>query len=88
MIDDFIDDDLDTPIASGSGTQQYTSWNTLQNGEDLNGFFDQIYQRSRSHRLGMGPTFEDTTESHDDLISRMPGDNEFPLWRIGCRVRI
>jgi hypothetical protein len=80
--------DSDTPIASGSGTQQYTSWDNLQNSEDLDDFFDQIYQRSRSHRLGMRPTFEDTTDSHDDLISRMPRDNEFPLWRIGCRVRI
>ena len=83
LIGNFIDDD--TPVASGSGTQHHTSWNTFQNGEDLDDFFDQIYQRSR--RLGTRPMLEDAADFRDDLISRMPGDNEYPLWRIGCRVR-
>jgi hypothetical protein len=42
------DDDDDTPIASGSRIQQYTSWNALQNGEDLDEFFVGIYKQSRS----------------------------------------
>ena len=75
-----------TPVASGSGTQQFTSWNSLQNGEDLDSFFDQLLQRSRSRRLRMRPiTAKDTT---DDCISSLPGADEFPLWRIGCRVHI
>ena len=75
-----------TPIASGLWTQQLTSWNSLQNGEDLDGFFDQLLQRSRSRRHGMRPiTAKDTT---DDSISSLPGADEFPLWRIGCRVHI
>ena len=82
MIGSFIDDD--TPIASGSGTQQHTSWNALQNGEDLDDFFARIYEQSRSRR--MRPTVEDTTLPHD-CIRSLPGAEEFPLWRIGCRVR-
>ena len=77
-----------TPIASGSGTQQLTSWNSLQNGEDLDGFFDQLLQRSRSRRLGMRPiTAKDFTDD-SSCISSLPGADEFPLWRIGCRVHI
>ena len=77
------------PIASGSGTQQYTSWNALQNGEDLDDFFAEIYKRSRSHRERTA--VEDITDPQDitdphDYIRSLPGAGEFPLWRIGCRV--
>ena len=83
LIGDFIDDE--TPIASGSGgTQQHRSWNALQNGEDLDDFFAKIYERSRSGRRR--PTVEDT--SPHDCIRSLPGADEFPLWRIGCRVRL
>ena len=82
LIGDFIDDE--TPIASGSGgTQQHRSWNALQNGEDLDDFFAKIYERSRSGRRR--PTVEDTPH---DCICSLPGADEFPLWRIGCRVRL
>jgi hypothetical protein len=30
---------------------------------------------------------EDTTDPHD-CIRSLPGAEEFPLWRIGCRVRL
>jgi hypothetical protein len=82
LLVNFIDDD--TPIASGSGTQQHTSWNTLQNAENLDDFFAGIYERYRSHRM-RPTTVEDTTSLHDCICS-LPGDEEFPLWRIGCRV--
>jgi len=65
------------------------SWNTLQNGEDrdLDGFFERIYDRSRSRR--MRPTVEDTvTVLPHDRIRSLPGAEEFPLWRIGCRVSL
>ena len=84
FIGDFIDDE--TPIASGSGTRQHTSWKTLQNGEDLDEFFAGIYERSRSRRMRPS-TVEDTTLPHD-CIRSLPGADEFPLWRIGCRVRL
>jgi hypothetical protein len=61
------------------------SWKTLQNGEDLDDFFARIYERSRSRR--MRDTVKDTIESHD-CIRSLPGAEEFPLWRIGCRVRL
>ena len=83
LIGGFIDDQ--TPIASGSGTQQHTSWNTLQNSDDLNDFFDRIYERSRSR--GIRPTIEDNTDPHE-CIRSLPGAEEFPLWRIACRVRL
>jgi hypothetical protein len=81
LIGDFIDDE--TPVASGSGTQQHTSWNAMQNGGDIDNFFVGIYERSRSRR--MRPTVE-VTDPHD-CIRDLPGAEEFPLWRIGCRVR-
>ena len=34
----------------------------------------------------MRPTVEDTTDKYD-CIRSLPGADEFPLWRIGCRVR-
>jgi len=83
LIGGFIDDE--TPIASGSGSQQHTSWNALQSGGDLDDFFDRIYERSRSRR--MRPTVEDITLTHD-CIRSLPGAEEFPLWRIGCRVSL
>ena len=85
LIGDFIDDE--TPIASGSGgTQQHRSWNALQNGEDLDDFFARIYERSRSG-ITRRPTFEDSNTPHDCICS-LPVADEFPLWRIGCRVRL
>ena len=64
----------------------------LQNGEELDDFFagprsfvNSDYERSRSHR--MRPTVEDTTDRYD-CIHSLPGAEEFPLWRIGCRVRL
>jgi hypothetical protein len=83
LIGGFIDDE--TPIASGSGTQEHTSWNTLQNSDDLNDFFDRIYERSRSRRIR--PTVEDNTDPHE-IIRSLPGAEDFPLWRIACRVRL
>ena len=61
------------------------SWNTLQNGDDLDDFFAGIYERSRSRR--MRPTVEDTTDPLD-CIRALPGAEEYPIWRIGCRVRL
>jgi hypothetical protein len=64
------------------------SWNTLQNGEDFDDFFDRIYERSRSRRIRhTADSAEDTTDPHD-CIQALPGAEEFPLWRIGCRVRL
>ena len=71
-------------MGSGSGTQQHTSWNALQNGGDIDDFFAGIYERSRSRRTPT-MTVEVTTDPHD-CIRDLPGAEEFPLWRIGCRV--
>ena len=74
-------DDNDTSITRGS-TQQYKSWNALQNGEDLDDFFAGIYEQcSRRERTPV----EDTIYPHDHVCS-LPGAGEFPLWRIRCRV--
>jgi hypothetical protein len=56
----------------------------MRNDRDLDDFFARIYERSRSHR--MRPTVED--EDTADPIQALPGTDEFPLWRIGCRVRL
>ena len=42
LIVSFIDDQ--TPIASGSGTQQHWLWNSLQNGKGLEEFLAGIYE--------------------------------------------
>jgi hypothetical protein len=85
LIGDFIDDE--TPIASGSGTQKHTSWNAMQNGGDIDDFFAGIYERCRSRRMTLTGTVEarGTTDPHN-CIRDVPGAEEFPLWRIGCRV--
>jgi hypothetical protein len=54
-------------------------------GEDLDDLFARIYERFRSRRIKS--TVEDTSDPHN-LISSLPGADEFPLWRIGCRVRL
>ena len=86
MIDSFIDDDLETHIASGSGTQQRTSW-SIRNDEDSDSFFARLYERIRSRRIRPTVSVEDSTLPHD-CIRSLPGADEFPLWRIGCRVRL
>jgi hypothetical protein len=35
----------------------------------------------------MRPTVEDTADPYN-CIQALPGVEEFPLWRIGCRVRL
>lgn len=65
------------------------SWNALQSGEDLDNFFDGIYKRSQSRK--MRPPVEDTTDPASDphdYIQALPGVEEYPLWCIGCRVRL
>jgi hypothetical protein len=84
LIGSFIDDE--TPTASGSGTQKHTSWST-RNDEDLDDFFARFYERLRSRRIRRTLTVEDSTLLHD-CIRSLPGADEFPLWRIGCRVRL
>jgi hypothetical protein len=82
LIDDFIDDE--TPIATGS---ERTSWNSLQNDDDLDAFFTGIYERSKSRVMRPTGTVEDTTDPYDCFLA-LPGADEFPLWRIACRVRL
>ena len=62
------------------------SRNTMQNDKDLDDFFARIYERSRSHR--MRPTVEEDTADPHGCIRALPGTEEFPLWRIGCRVHL
>ena len=83
LIGGFIDDE--TPMGSGSGTQQHTSWNALQNGGDIDDFFAGIYERSRSRRIPTVTVDLEVTDPYD-CIRDLPGAEEFPLWRIGCRV--
>jgi hypothetical protein len=61
------------------------SWNALQNGEDLDEFFARIYKQSQSCRERT--TVEDTTNLHD-YVRSLPGAGKFPLWHIGCRIRL
>ena len=36
----------------------------------------------------MRPIVEDDDSDVHGCIPALPGDDEFPLWRIGCRVRL
>jgi hypothetical protein len=64
------------------------SWNSLQNGEEIDNFFARIYERSRSHRMRPQAVEDTSTTDPHDCIRSLPGADEFPLWRIGCRVRL
>jgi hypothetical protein len=57
------------------------------NDKDVDDFFAGIYERSRSHRIRPTVEDEDTTDPHD-CIRALPGSDEFPLWRIGCKVHL
>lgn len=59
----------------------------MQNSKDLDEFFARIYERSRSHRMRPTLEDEDTADPHG-CIRALPGTEEFPLWHIGCRVRL
>ena len=55
----------------------------------MENFFDGIYERSQSRK--MRPTVDNTTDPGSDphnSIQALPGVEEYPLWRIGCRVRL
>jgi hypothetical protein len=63
-------------------------WNALQNSKDLDEFFARIYKQSQSRwSRRERTTVKDTTDLHDYVCS-LPGAGEFPLWHIGCRVRL
>lgn len=59
----------------------------MENDKDLDDFFARIYERSRSHRMRPTVEHEDTADPHR-CIRALPGAEEFPLWRIGCRVHL
>ena len=59
----------------------------MQNDKDLDEFFARIYEQSRSHRMRPTIEDEDPADPHG-CIRALPGIEEFPLWRIGCRVRL
>jgi hypothetical protein len=71
------------------GTQQHTLWSTLQRakGQDLDDFFDKIYEQSCFRMMEHRDFAEDTIDPHD-CIRALPGPEEYPLWRIQCRVRL
>ena len=59
----------------------------MRNEKDWDDFFARIYERSLSHRMRPTVEDEDTADLHG-CIQALPGIDEFPLWRIGCRVRL
>ena len=85
LIDDFIDNVPDISPASGSETQPTVSWNTFEErNQDLDGFLDELYQRSQSRRTAHNTT---TSDDDDDFpIHELVNNQDFPLWRICCQV--
>jgi hypothetical protein len=88
LIDDFIDDVPNILAASGSETQPTVSWNTFEERDkDLDNFIDELYERSQSHRTELTAHNTTTDDYEDNLpIHALPTDQDFPLWRIRCRV--
>ena len=71
LIGGFIDDE--TPIASGSGTQQHMVRRGIPcRTVKTDDFFDRIYERSRFRRMIVFASLQELKSF---------------LWRIGCRVR-
>ena len=79
--DGFIDDEA--PL--GPAPPPYAPWRALdRNGPDaMDDLLTKIYQQSRSrapHRMSI-----EDEDIHE--LSRIPTANDFPIWRVGCRVR-
>jgi hypothetical protein len=83
---DFIDTTV--PIAGGSGFINYASWNAHENGDQDHGFaalLDRAYQRSRIYKDGQAPIISDILDIHIP-VREQPNSQDYPLWRVGCRV--
>jgi hypothetical protein len=90
LTDGFIDDDDLPPTEGSSETSPTVSWNTLaQQNQALDDLLDGIYSRSQAHTRRL-PVQDASEHSHEisghSLIRALPHSQDFPLWRIGCRV--
>ena len=96
---DFIDDDEERRSVAYQGEKQpqnlsYLTWRDLENNdlrEDafetlLQGIYRQAHTNSgRPYGLSFSTAAGDSNNFHDK-ISRRPSDDEYPLWKISCRV--
>jgi hypothetical protein len=89
--DNFIDDrvhSLDQNVSL-----QHVSWRDLPNREEgLGEFLTGILERSRSAAQRRAPSPDDNNTSirHTTTLleemARLPGPDDYPLWRVRCRV--
>lgn len=67
-------------------SHQLSSWD--DNTGDLDKLLDGIYRRSRSYRGGPNaPISIGTNDDDPQHWTIRPNDEDYPLWRIACRVR-
>jgi len=78
-IDSFIDDEE----PSGPAPQPYRAFEDENDSHAMDDFLVKISERSRSSRALPSISTDDTL----DKLTRMPTIHDFPLWRVGCRVR-
>ena len=98
---DFIDDDEERRPVAHQGEKQpqnlsYLTWRDLENDDPGEDTFETLLQGIYRHAhtsggrpygsslsAGAGDS-DDFDDSHN--LSRRPSDEEYPLWRIRCRV--
>jgi hypothetical protein len=89
FVDDFIDDEDEGP----SGSQPWPG-NQPPNNEDMDieGILQEIRERSRvfnhstSRRTRSPPAATNEDDRKHNIARRHPNANDYPLWRVGCRV--
>lgn len=88
ITDDFFDDDDVDPPANDSRPLPSASWAALDNADrSLDNLLASIYARSQRRRtMAVGRGAPDPREAHNQIAER-PNERDYPLWRVGCRVR-
>lgn len=90
-VDDFINNDKDPAELNEASTQQQLSWTQLPDREDGFGqLLTEILERSLNSG-GRNLALREATEHPNQAFAQVrmpPTFDDFPLWRVACRVRL
>lgn len=88
-VDDFINDDKDPTEQDEAPTQLRLSWTQLPDQEDgFRQLLEEILELSLNSGGGNLALREPTEHPIDSSVRMPPTSQDFPLWRVSCRVRL
>jgi len=84
LTDTFIDDD--EGLEHESDSRPHVSLRDYEdNAHNFDNIVQGIHDRTRSYRATPG-VFTYTNGHDEHMLARMPAAQDFPIWRVACRV--